>query len=254
MTLYVERHGHGPDLVLLHGWGLHGGVWRPLIERLAGRWRINAVDLPGHGRSPAAAGGFDLAGAAQAVAAAVPAGAVWLGWSLGGMVALAAAAAGVPMRVVAVTGSAARFSAAPDWPHAVAPALLAAFAADLTGDYRATLQRFLALQARGSERAREEIRALREGLFAHGEPDPAALAGGLAALRDQDLRPLLPRVAPPALLLHGERDTLVPLAAARATAGLLPAATLYTISGAGHAPFLSHPDAFAKALEEHLRD
>ena len=43
--------GAGPPLVLLHGWGLHAGFFSPLLPALARRYRVHAVDLPGHGRS-----------------------------------------------------------------------------------------------------------------------------------------------------------------------------------------------------------
>jgi len=49
--LYVETRGQGPDLVLLHGWGLNLRVWDSLAGVLENSFRIIAVDLPGHGRS-----------------------------------------------------------------------------------------------------------------------------------------------------------------------------------------------------------
>src|SRR5690606_2848134 len=51
MSAFVETHGAGPDLVLVHGWGLHGGLFGPLVPLLAERRRVHVVDLPGHGRS-----------------------------------------------------------------------------------------------------------------------------------------------------------------------------------------------------------
>ncbi len=49
--LYTEVSGSGPTLVLLHGWGLNVRVWDGLAAALRDRFRIIAVDLPGHGRS-----------------------------------------------------------------------------------------------------------------------------------------------------------------------------------------------------------
>ena len=51
MSLHVEYEGAGPDLVLLHGWAMHSGIWRDVRERLARHFRLHLVDLPGHGRS-----------------------------------------------------------------------------------------------------------------------------------------------------------------------------------------------------------
>ena len=51
MTLFARTGGQGPSLVLLHGWGLHGGVWAPVREALERRFTVTAIDLPGHGFS-----------------------------------------------------------------------------------------------------------------------------------------------------------------------------------------------------------
>jgi hypothetical protein len=62
MSLHVDRSGTGPDLVLLHGWGLHSGAWTEVLPALAARARVHAIDLPGHGRSAGvAATSFDAA-------------------------------------------------------------------------------------------------------------------------------------------------------------------------------------------------
>ncbi len=54
--------------------------------------------------------------------------------------------------------------------------------------------------------------------------------------------------------MAGERDTLAPPAAAAWLAQALPAARLLRVPGAGHAPFLSHPEAFRDALVAFLAD
>lgn len=254
MSLYIDIHGSGPDLVMLHGWGLHGGLFGPVIEPLSKRFRLHLVDLPGHGRSPMLNGDYFLETVAEAVAGEVPAGASWLGWSLGGRIALAAAAAGTAIGKLLLVGTNPCFTRKPDWPYAMPEAELEQFALSLRDNYRTTLQRFLAVQSRGSERAREELRNLRESLFAHGEPDPAALAAGLEILRSADLRQVLPDIQQPTLVLHGERDTLAPLAAAEYTAARLPQGKLEIIEGAGHAPFISHPDLFTDSVVEFMND
>ncbi|GAB4302601.1 MAG: pimeloyl-ACP methyl ester esterase BioH [Thiohalomonadaceae bacterium] len=248
--IYVETTGRGPDLVLLHGWGLHGGIFRSVVPQLAAHHRLHIVDLPGHGRSTLPDGDYTLENVVRRVTAAVPENASWLGWSLGGRLALAAAARGAAIARLILVGVNPCFTRRDDWPHGMPETEFEQFAASVQDDWEQTLQRFLAIQARGSERARDELRALRQALFAHGKPQPAALAGGLHILRDADLRTALPDITQPALVLHGARDTLAPLAAAEYTAAHLPQGKLQVIANAGHAPFLSHPDAFLHAVEE----
>lgn len=45
--------GDGPDALLVHGTGHNLEVWRPLVERLRGKFRMAAFDLRGHGQTPA---------------------------------------------------------------------------------------------------------------------------------------------------------------------------------------------------------
>lgn len=250
MSVFVETAGSGPDLVLLHGWGLHGGIFAPLVERLAARFRTHAVDLPGHGHSRIA-GPHRLDRWTDAVRGAVPAQAVWLGWSLGALVALKAAleAPAAVQRLVLVAATP-RFTTAPDWPHAQEPALLDRFAEALTQDFRRTVQDFLTLQSLGDADARAQVRALRPLLFTHGDPDPAVLAGGLEILRDTDLRPELGRIDTPALVVTGARDRLTPPAAAQALAAGLAHGSVEIIPGVAHTPFLASPDFFAARVAE----
>jgi pimeloyl-[acyl-carrier protein] methyl ester esterase len=253
MTLYTQTSGSGPDLVLVHGWGLNGGIWDTLAPLLEHGFRVTRVDLPGHGRSVWQRDeGLD--GLARAVLECVPERAAWLGWSLGGLVAARAALA-APARIerlllVAATPS---FVSRPGWPAAMAPGLFEAFARDLERDYLRTLQRFLALQVRGSTAAETVLRELRARLLQHGQPAPEALVAGLEILRATDLRARFADIACPVLLLMGARDTLVPAAASRQAADLLPDARVELIDGAGHAPFLACPALMAGIIKDFLQ-
>jgi pimeloyl-[acyl-carrier protein] methyl ester esterase len=242
VELSVETRGRGPDLVLVHGWGMSAAVWRGLPGDLALGHRLTAIELPGHGHSPLDRGWTALGDWVSACLRSAPPQAVWLGWSLGGLLALAAALR-EPQRVSALVQVTAtpRFVSAPDWPAAMARETLDRFHEGLLEDPATTLQRFLALQVRGSDAGRATLRELRRELAGRPQPHPAALATGLDLLRASDLRDRLPGLPCPSLWLFGERDTLVPATAASGVRALLPTARVATISGAAHAPFLSHP-------------
>ena len=53
--MHVKVAGQGPDLVLLHGWGMNADVWDELAPELARQFRVHCVDAPGHGLSPPSA-------------------------------------------------------------------------------------------------------------------------------------------------------------------------------------------------------
>lgn len=242
-------------LVMLHGWGLNQRVFDPLAARLAGRFEVLCLDLPGHGQSAAAASllaaGIDAL--AAHIAARLPPRAHVVGWSLGGMAALALASA-QPPRVATLTliATTPRFVAAPDWPHGLAPDVLAGFAARLREDPRRTVQEFLELQVRGSAHGANTLHALRAAIEAHGGATPAALAGGLELLRDTDLRDRLARIGTPTLVIGGQYDRVTPPGAGRALAEALVGGSYREIARAGHAPFLSHAELVAQWIEEHV--
>lgn len=250
-VLHCQRIGAGPDLVLVHGWGLHAGIWAPLVEALAPRFRLHLYDLPGHGRS-APVDTFTLESVCEALAQAAPEHAHWLGWSLGGMVALEFAAR-YPQRIarLALLASNPKFVVGADWPHALTPDVLEGFAHDLSTEHAATLQRFVSLAARGAPDS-GVLRTLRRALADAPAPTQTALHGGLAILRDTDLRPRLRELRMPVLWLGGVRDTLVPIAALRAVTARYPSMSLREFDAAGHAPFVSHPQDCAQALTEFL--
>lgn len=249
MALHVERAGRGPDLVLLHGWGLHGGVWNALASRLARRFRLHVVDLPGHGHSR----GIPFAGldaAVDAVAASVPERVRACGWSLGGLVALRLAARH-PDRVasLALVSATPCFVRREGWPQAMARETLEDFALGLREEPSRTIRRFVNLNALGGPQARERMRELAAMLDERGPPAAEALASGLATLRDTDLRDEVAAIECPATVIHGGRDALVPPGAGRWLAGALPRAAFVEIAEAAHLPIVSHPESVASALE-----
>lgn len=258
MSLHVESHGSGVPLLLIHGWGMHGGVWDGLVPRLAERFQVMVVDLPGHGRSRGSGDGAGETGVDAIVdrlSASFSEPLAVAGWSLGGMVAQRWAVR-QPRQVskLVLLASTPSFAERTDWAHGMPTATLLQFAAELEQNHAATLRRFIALQVRGSEGERELLTNLRASLFARGEPQMDALRGGLGILRDADLRATLPAIAQPSLVIAGERDKLTPPGASRYMAQALPQARLVEIAGAAHAPFLSHPEQVLHSMMEFLHE
>ena len=228
------------DVVLLHGWGMNAGIWDDLSARLGARLRVHALDLPGYGATPACAP-YTLEAIADAIARAAPPRCRVVGWSLGGQVALTWARC-VPRQVerlvlIATTPS---FVRRHDWPHAVEASVLGDFARALKTDYTGTLNRFLLLQAQGDTKAKQVALQLRAALSARGEPSAEALERGLEILLNADLRENLGSIAQPTLVLHGDHDTLAPVAAGEHLGRKLPDARVAVLRGAAHVPFVSN--------------
>ena len=250
MRLHVETTGNAPGhLVLLHGWGMHGGAWDEVVPALATRFTVHVVDLPGHGHSSAVhAEAFD--DAVDLVAQAVPSRSLVCGWSLGGLLAqrLAALRPGA-LRALALVSSTPCFVQRRDWPHAMSAATVADFAEGLASDRDATLARFVRLNALNGAATREAVRAFTQRLQARGAPSGRALSTALGWLRDVDQRAGAARIHVPVVLVHGARDQLAPIGAARWLAAALPNARLEEIGDAAHLPFFTHREAFTAALD-----
>lgn len=246
--IWWQTIGEGDcHLVLLHGWGLNAQVWDCITPQLASHFTLHLVDLPGYGRS----GGFgamSLEAMAQRVLEQAPPQAVWLGWSLGGLVASQVAIMR-PERVQALVmvASSPCFAARDDWPG-IKPEVLAGFQQQLSDDFQRTVERFLALQTMGTESARQDARALKQAVLSLPMPSAEALNGGLEILRTVDLRQALVRLPMPFLRLYGRLDGLVPRKIVPLLDDLWPESESILFDKAAHAPFVSHPAAFCEPL------
>lgn len=239
-------------LALIHGWGMPSSVFAPIAAALRDGRDVIAPALPGYEGTPPAEPAGDLSAVAARMRAAVPAPAVWVGWSLGGLVALAAAAqAPGAVRAVVMVASNPCFVRRRDWGLGLEPDVLTGFAEALATDREGTLKRFLALQTRGAEQAGATLRLLRERIDAAPPPDLAALRGGLEILRGTDLRATLAPPPVPVCGIFGRRDALVPATVADWLAAQ-PGCRARTLERAGHAPFLSHPERFVDILDDCL--
>ncbi len=248
MSLYIERTATTgrPTLVLLHGWGLHSGVFAPLLPALQQHFDPLLVDLPGLGRSAALPVPLSLEAVAAAIVQQVPESAFWLGWSLGGLVA-AEAARQAPERVKGLITVASNpcFVARDDWPCGMAADTFDGFVSALATDPARTLASFALLQSRG-EAARETLRSLKSLLQ---DFEPAALADTLMLLAG-DRRNTLNALRLPMLHIFGSGDALVPAAIVPRLQAQLqaPIAQVRLYEGAGHLPFYSHQAQFVADL------
>jgi pimeloyl-[acyl-carrier protein] methyl ester esterase len=257
--VHVELYGSGRPIVLLHGWGMHGGVFQPLAEHLARRHTVAAVDLPGHGESAAYDQFADMTRHADYLVAQLSSllyeGVTLVGWSLGGLLAQSIAIH-YPQyvdKLILLCGTPC-FRQQADWSWAIEDRVLLDFSSALVRDYQGTLSRFLALQFMGAQNPKENLRRARELVFARPPPRRDMLQQGLQLLETCDLRAQLNAIRCPTLVINGERDTLVPAATARYLAEHLNNARSVIIKGAGHAPFLSHSGCVTSFLDRFIHE
>ena len=251
--LVVDTVGAGPDLVMLHGWSLHCGLFDGIADALAGNFTVHFIDLPGHGHNAHIPLPDNIEALAKLLLDAAPGSACWLGWSIGGMAAMAAAVQ-APERMTRLVTVAAtpRFVADTDWPHAIPAATLEQMARDLHADYRRTVKNFLSLQVLGDDHAQSLLRDLRARLYAHGDPETTSLEHGLDILHDTDLRAAVRKIEQPWLSVMGSRDRLAsPKIGAWLEANVASCRNVI-IARAAHAPFISHREEFLAGVNAFL--
>ena len=254
MNLVSTTVGQGPDLVLLHGWGLNSGVWQALVPSLQSSFRVTTIDLPGfglnHQQLPEP---FTLEKVASAIHPLLPDDCTLLGWSLGGLVAqqLALSATTKIRRLILVATSPC-FMAAPNWPGMQAE-VLERFNAQLEQDLVLTITRFLAIQAMGSPSAKQDIKNIKQYLQQYPQAHPLALHGGLKLLQHCDLRAQTNAMTCPVNFILGRLDSLVPVKLQQHLPDLYQHLAIEIFDKSSHAPFISEPQRFIQVLTDMLK-
>ncbi len=226
-------------LVLLSGWGCDARIWEPLAPHWSAGVEVSTPDWPGYGDAAPLATPDALDKLAATMAPALPGEALWVGWSLGGLLAAALLEHLPPPRGLVLLGCAPRFTLGP-----VSPKELAGFRRAFARDPHATWRHFLRHQLGGEPAPRQAHVRLRDLL---GETPPASLAtleAGLAQLAQLDIGAILAAPPCPIRRLRGARDPLLP--------SPQPDETL--LEEAGHCPQLSRPAALARHLEALLEE
>jgi pimeloyl-ACP methyl ester carboxylesterase len=246
--------GSGQPLLLLHGLMAHRGFFQ-FQHPLSDSFRLISVDLRGHGESRRAGEAVTIEQLADDVAALMDSldiqGAIGIGWSLGAVVLWHLLAGRSPRRfagavIVDMTPKvvnedgwdlglgqeacdARRTAISSDFPAFAAAAGHAIFAQPLS--------------------ERTELLAPWSGAEFAGN-DPVTMGTLWDSLVKQDLRPLLPGIAHPTLIVHGAHSQLYGPGTAGYLASALPRARALSFESSAHAPHLEQPELFNTAIRE----
>lgn len=251
LELAYERagNGHPEKLLLLHGIGSNSRSFAAQLDGLGDTSDVVAWDAPGYGGSSDPPPEFSMADFAHSAAALLDA----LGWqsahvlghSFGGVIAqMLYQRHPARVRSLILADTNAGSGSMPD-------------ALERTRQRLSDLERF-GPRGMAEQRAPHlvtpdapaELVAQLTEIMAQVRPPgytAAALAMGATDLRDQ-----LPRIGVPTVVLHGERDTVVPPNIGKELAGAIPRAKFVLLRGAGHASNQQTPEAYNRAVRDFL--
>jgi pimeloyl-ACP methyl ester carboxylesterase len=246
VRVFYEVAGEGPAMVLIHANPFDHNLWLYQTARFSTRFRIVAPDLRGYGHSDKVATPFALDDLAKdVVAVCADAGvtrAIVGGISVGSGVALALAL-DYPQLVQALVlvGGASSRPASYD-------AHIAGYDENFPAYRRVQMEACFAPAFLATPRGRYLVESFLEF---NARLDGKAIAQVFRARGGADLRPRLPSLRLPVLVVNGEHD--MSLAAGRETASLIPGAEQVTLGGAGHCCNLEDPAAFDAVTIDFLR-
>ena len=246
VRIFYEVAGDGPAMVLIHANPFDHTLWLYQTRRFADRFQVVAPDLRGYGRSDQVVTPFSLDDLAKdIIAVCAHAGvtrAIVGGISVGSGVALALALdyPELVQALVLVGGASSRPASYDD--H------IAGYEQDFPAYRRVQLEQCFAPGFVATPRGQYLVETFLES---NARLDGKAIAEVFRARGGADLRPRLPSLKLPVLVVNGAHD--MSLAAGRETASLIPGAEQVTLDGAGHCCNIEDPAAFDATVIDFLR-
>ena len=243
LRIAYQRAGKGPPLVLLHGILGDSRDWRPQLEDLSDGFDVIAWDAPGCGQSSDPDESFSasdyadwLAGLMDALGAP-PAHVVGLSWGGGLALELYQRHPGSVRSLILADTYA-------GWKGSLPPEVVAGRLASCLRESEMAPEEFIPDWIPGlvtddaPQKLRDEIIAIMSDFH------PSGYRAMATAFADLDLRPVLPKIRVPTLLVWGEDDRRSPLSVGRQMCGSIPGARLFVIPGSGHMSNLEQPEQF----------
>ncbi len=244
------------DIALVHGWGLNKAIWHKYAEALQKKMpalTFHLIDIPGYGELADQDSPSCIKELAKACLAQAPEQALWVGWSLGGMIAMQAALLDLEeplssrVQALQLINATPKFVQSDDWSSGVDIAIFDKFCDELSNDYERTLGMFLLLQAGASKGSRALARDAQAAISQYSNPSKITLRRGIECLANVDLRAPLAGLSVPAQVISGALDRVTKPESSRALSQMMGSELVEMHSG--HAPFLTDVEFMLETFE-----
>ena len=244
-----ENPGQERTLVFLNALGTDLSIWDGVVADYAGAFRILRYDLRGQGLSDAPPAPYSIDDHVADLAALLDAheihGAIVVGMSVGGMIALALAAERPDLvRLLVLCDTAHKIGTPELWSARIE----AVHANGLASIADAVLERWLSAGFRQAHAV--DLAGYRNML---NRNSAEGYIGTCATLRDANLAGKAQQLTQPTLCVVGEADGATPPALVQSLSALIPNATFETIPAAGHLPCIEQPKSLSLRIESFVR-
>lgn len=243
VELAYTIEGEGDTVILLHGWGCDGNIWRATMELLVPHFRVVTVDFAGFGQSGEPHMVWGVEEYTRSVEALVKELGIvkptLIGHSFGGRVSILYASRNEVARVVLADAAGVKPRRTLRYYYKV---------------YTFKLMKNILPMLIGGQKAQMLIdqRRQKSGSSDYNRATPMMRAI-LSKCVNEDLCHIMPAVTAPVLLFWGERDTATPLKDAETMECLMPDAGLVVAKGAGHFAMLEQPELWRETLKSFLK-
>lgn len=243
MNIFYKKAGSGKKVVLLHGWGGRADSFLPVYNHLSSSYEVYAIDFPGFGRSDEPSEPWDVTNYANMLLKLFEAlnidKAVLIGHSFGGRVSiLFSSMYGDKVEKVVLTDS-------------------AGLIPKRTLKYYFNVYKFKALKKLylAFTPGKDKEEKLEKFYRTHGSSDyreAKTMRGTFVKVINQDLRPYLPKIKVPTLLIWGDQDKDTPLYFGKIMEKEIPDAALIVFEGVGHFAYLDKINDFNTIVSKFL--
>lgn len=252
LKLHTESHGPqgAPALVLAHALGSDLRAWDRLLPHLPEGVRVVTLDMRGHGGSPCPDGPYPMgdlvADAGRALDRLGVKDCVFVGLSIGGMIAQGLAAERLDLvRAMVLSSTAAKIATPALWQDRMAAIRKGGIEAVIAPN----MERWFSRRT-----TREHPELIDEARARMWATPLEGYLGCAAAISETDLYESTSRLTLPTLVTAGTEDGSTPADLVRETAGLIKGARFELIRGTGHMAPVEAPEAYGALVSEFLRD
>ncbi len=249
VSLYYEQYGQGSDVLLMHGWGCSVKHFEPIAKELSQHYRVTVLDFPAHGQSgrpPEPWGVPEFAACFIEFLSKLGIQSTHIiGHSNGGRIALYMAATyPKAVRSMVLTGASGIKKPQTEEPKKKSAAF----------QHKKQLLQGLTHIPLAGGLAQTALKTLQKK---YGSADYNALDDEMkktfVKIINLDLKPLLPGIAAPTLLVWGEKDTETPLWMGQQMEQNIPDAGLVVFEGDDHYAYLRQWKRFCTIVEAFLK-